>query len=179
MEGLYSAESFSSADAIHRSLDAVHGVLSADQEFNHQFEEWLHRVEGQVNDSSMSETEKQEFIKGFRRSLGGSKILAVHQQIVETETRWADSTSDLYNFALGHTDKFAIHGVGLDGSEIDIDDDKVKEEFNRKLTDSRKIREDLHGLNAQLKQLQREALQQYGVAPEELKPKEGNEPNPH
>jgi hypothetical protein len=163
LELLYSAESFSSSVAIHRTLDAVRGTLSVDQEFTGQLDEWQKGVEAHVNRSSMSESEKQDYMRGFRKSLGGSKILSVRQQIVETETQWADSTSDLYNFALSNAAKIAIKG-----SEIIIADENIKQEFNRKLTNSQAIRKDLHSLNSQIRQLQREGMQQFGVTPEDL-----------
>lgn len=163
LERLYSAESFSSPAAIHRTLDAVSGVLAADREFSKQVKEWQERVEADVNRSSMSENDKQQFITGVRKSLGDSKILTVRQEVIETEARWADSTTDLYTFALSNPSKLAIKD-----SKIVITDENVREQFNRKLTDSQSIRKDLRSLNSQLKQMQLEGMQQFGVTPEDL-----------
>jgi hypothetical protein len=160
---LYSADSFSSPAAIHRTMDAVNGVLATDQKFSKQLQEWQEQSEYEVNRSSMSEGDKEQFITGIRRSIGDSKILDIYRHVLETESRWVDSTADLYNFALSSSSKLAIRD-----SNIVINDENVREQFNRKLADSQAIRKDLRSLNSRLKQQQSEGMQQVGVTPEDL-----------
>ena len=113
-------------------------------------------------------------MKGFRQALGDSKILKVRQQIVATESRWAASTWDLYNFALSNPNDLAVKG-----SEIVITSESAKKEFNRKVTDAQAIRKDLHDLNAQFRKLQSEGMQEFGLTPEDLKLKEGARSSSH
>jgi hypothetical protein len=167
IDEVYSPESFSSPTEIRQTLGAVNGVLAADKEFSVQFAQWQEQVEGRVNRSSMSDQKKQDFLKGFRRSLGDSEILRIREEIMRTETRWAGSVSDLYGFASSNTAKFLVSG-----SEIVVTDQNVKEQFDRKLKNSQEIRSDLQRLNSRLLELQREGMKQFGLTPEDLRLKD-------
>jgi hypothetical protein len=97
---LYSVESFSSPDSMKRSLDAVRGVVAADLKYSQQLDDLPKRIEGRVQSSSLSDSDKRDFIEGIQHSLGSLKALAIRKQAVEVETQWSAATIGLYEFTM-------------------------------------------------------------------------------
>jgi hypothetical protein len=132
---LYSTDSFSAGTKMQRCVEAVRGTLSADQEFSRQFQVWKNRIKEDVDRSSLSDSDKQDFMKGVDQTIGNSKIFTLRTQVVEAEGKWADATIGLYSLAMANTSKIAV-----DGSRIIINDARVRAEFNRELEDSKNLR---------------------------------------
>jgi hypothetical protein len=160
---IYSAESFSNRVSMQRSIDAVQGTLTADEDFSHQFQDWRDQIKEKVDHSSLSEADKEGFIRGVEKAIGGSDILKVHDQIVEAEEKWAAATKDLYAYAMANDQKIKVKG-----SELLIDDEKVRSEFNRQLRDCRDLRSHMRSLNSQLRQLQEEGMKKMGIKRDDL-----------
>jgi hypothetical protein len=160
---LYSVDSFSTVTKMQRCVEAVRATLSADQEFSRQFQVWKDRTKEEVEHSSLSDSDKRHFMKGVEQRMGDSKILALRNQVVEAEAKWANATIGLYGLAVANTGKIAVNG-----SKIVINDDKVRSEFNRELEDSKNLRSNMRSLNSQMAQLQREGMQQIGITPKDI-----------
>jgi hypothetical protein len=171
---LYSANSFSSAANMKRSVDAVRGTLSADQEFSSQFQVWKEKLKQDTDHSSLSDLEKRDFMKGIDEKMGNSKILTLHSQIVEAEAKWVDSAVGLYTLAIANQGKIAA-----DGSRIVINDENVRAKFNRELEDSKQLRADMRSLNSQMARLQRERMQQIGLTRKDIGVPDSDPPASH
>jgi hypothetical protein len=160
---IYSAESFSNRVSMQRCIDAVQGTLQADEDFSHQFQGWRDHIKEKVDHSSLSGADKEGFIQGVERTIGGSDILKVRDQIVEAEEKWAAATKDLYTFAMANDQKIKVKD-----SDLLIDDEKVRSDFNRQLKDCRDLRSKMRSLNSQLRQLQDAAMKQIGITRDDL-----------
>ncbi len=171
---LYSVDSFSSRAKMQRCMDSVRGTLTADQEFASQFQAWRDRSKEQVDQSSLSDSEKQDFMKGVNQSLGSSQILTLRNQVVEAETKWADATIDLYSLAMANTGKIMV-----DGSRIIINGEELRARFSRELEDAKKLRSDMRNLNSQMAQLQRQGMQEYGITRKDIGLSDEGQPPSH
>jgi len=160
---LYSAESFSDRVSMQRCIDAVQGTLAADEEFSHQFQAWRDHIKEEVDRSSLSEADKEGFIQGVEKTIGGSDILKVRDQIVEAEEKWAAATKDLYTYAMTNQQKIRVKG-----SELLITDERARSEFNRQLKDCKDLRSNMRSFNSQLRQLQDEGMKKVGVTRDDL-----------
>lgn len=163
LSNIYSAESLSNRVSMQRSIDAVQGTLTADEDFSHQFQAWRDHLKEKVDHSSLSEADKEGFIEGVEKAIGGSDILKVRDQIVGAEEKWAAATKDLYAYALANDQKIKVKG-----SELLIDDEKVQSDFNRQLKDCRDLRSNMRSLNSQLNELQEQRMKKIGVTRDDL-----------
>ena len=111
----------------------------------------------------MSEADKEGFIEGVEKAIGGSDILKVRDQIVGAEEKWAAATKDLYAYAMANDQKIKVKG-----SELLIDDEKVQSDFNRQLKDCRDLRSNMRSLNSQLNELQEQRMKKIGVTRDDL-----------
>lgn len=160
---LYSADSFSSPEKMKRSVEAVRGIVAADLKYSEQIEEIPKRIEGRVQSSNLSNSDKQGFMEGIRQSIGGQKIFAIRRQSTELEKQWLDATVGLYEFTLSHPGNITVHQGRLVASSH-----KAQTEFNQQLEKSQALRDRLVALNGQMESAQNEALNQLGVTPKEI-----------
>ncbi len=169
---LYSAESFSSQVSMQKCIDAVQATLAADEDFSHRFQVWRSHIKEEVDHSSLSEADKEGFIRGAEQAIGGSDILRVHDRIIEVEEKWATATKDLYTYAIANSRRIQVKG-----SELLINDEKVRVEFNRQLKDSKDLRSNMRSLNSQLRQLQEEGMKKMGIARDDLNSGQSQSPS--
>ena len=160
---IYTAESFFDRASMQRSIDAVQGTLSADEEFSRQFQAWRDHIKEEVDHSSLSAADKEGFIQGVEKTMGGSDILKVRDQIVEAEEKWAAATKDLYGYTMANGQKIKVKG-----SELLIEDEKVRSDFNRRLKDCKDLRSNMRSLNSQLRQLQEDGMKKMGITRDDL-----------
>lgn len=163
LTSIYSAESFSNQVSMQRSIDAVQGTLSADEDFSHQFQAWRDRVKEEVDQSSLSDVDKEGFIREVEKTIGDSDILKVRDQIVEAEEKWATATKNLYQYTMANDQKIKVKG-----SQLLIDDEKVRSDFNLQLKNCRDLRSNMRSLNSQLRQLQDAGMKKVGVSRDDL-----------
>lgn len=173
MAHIYTAESYSSKPSMQRSIKSMQAVLALDQQYTRQLQVLPQHMKELADRSSLSEEDKQGFMKGVNETMANSKLLSVRDQAIEAEARWVDATVTLYNLASANVAK--IH---VKNSKILIDDEKLRTEFNKDLEKSQDLRKSIDTLNAQVNQLQQEALQQSGLTKQDLKI-DGSEPQPH
>ncbi len=169
---LYTAETFSSGNAMQKSIDAVHGIVAVDERYSKRLEGIPDRMQAQVENSHFSESDKQGFMAGIRKSYGNAKALQIRRQAMGTETQWEGATVALYEFAMANASK-----VRVAGTQLVIGDERIRSKFNDLFGKSQKLRDDLLELNKQLEAAQRVALQEAGVTPKDLGIKESDPEN--
>jgi hypothetical protein len=160
---LYSIDTFSSPEAMQKSIDAVRGVVAADERYSDKVDSIPDRMQASVDRSSLSNSDKREFMEGVRKSYGNVKTLQIRRQAMVTEEKWQVATVGLYEFAMAHATT-----LRRDGTKLRIEDQKVRSEFNERLDQAQKLRADLVTQNKQLESAQRAALQQAGLTLNDL-----------
>jgi hypothetical protein len=159
LQTLYTPESFSGPEAMTHTRDGVEKLSALDHEFALQLEQWPARVQEQVAQSSLSESDKQEFLKGFHETFSNSEIVTLRRQGDQIEGQWSKDTLALYDFARSHAGR--IH---VKDAQIVIDDENVRTQFDDLLHQSRGERQRMTDTNAQIAKLQKEGLQNFGLS---------------
>ena len=160
---LYSAESFSSEEAMQRSRDAVRGAALVDQHYSEEMESLPDRIQARAVQAGLSDSEAKDFTEGMRKSFGDSKALSLRRKAMEVERQWAEVTVALYEFAMANA-----AWIRVDGPHLVIANEKVRTAFTEQMKESQTLRESLTTLNAQMEVAQREGMQQLGMAPKDL-----------
>jgi hypothetical protein len=168
---LYSIDTFSSAKAMQGSIDAVRGITAADERYSKQLEGLPARIQGYVDRSRLSDSDKRDFMAGIQKSDGDLKTLQIRRQAMGTEKQWEDATVGLYQFTIANQTLLQV-----DGATLRISSERVRRSFDDQMTKAQKLRDDLAKQNAQLESAQREALQQAGITPKDIGLPEGDEP---
>jgi hypothetical protein len=128
---VYTAPSFSGKSAMQQSLNAVDKNLSLDRQSLETIKRIPEIARARIDQTNLSDTDKQEFMAGLMKSFNNSEFLTAYQQAIAFESDWASSTHDLYGFAMAHSSQIV---VAKDG--IHIANEKVRMQFNEKLTGS-------------------------------------------
>jgi hypothetical protein len=160
---LYSAQSFSSKQAMQKSVDAVRGVAAADQRYSQQLETLPERIRAKLSGSGLSEHDASEFAQGFSSTYGNSKVLSIRRQAAAVESQWADATVALYEFSIGNADRIRVQKTHLV-----IGDEKVRTAFNAQMKSAQVFRDSLVALNDQLERAEQQSLQGAGLTPAQL-----------
>jgi hypothetical protein len=163
LQNLYTPASFSSPDEMSRVRDSVQNAAAIDHEFFVQIEEWPARVQQRAAQSSLTESEKEDFLEGFNKAFLNSKILTLRKETDQIEDQWCKDTLALYDFALSQAGQ--IH---VKNAHILIDDDNVRTRFNDSLHRAREQQKKFGDANAQLAKLQQEELQKLGLTKKDV-----------
>jgi hypothetical protein len=158
LQKLYMPESFSGPEAMSRTRDSVQKAAALDHEFGLQIEQWPARVREQTAQSSLSESDKRAFLKGFDGAFSNSEIVALRRQGDQIEVQWCKDTLALYDFARSQGAR--IH---VKDAHIPVDDDNVRTRFNDLLHQSCEQHQKMTDTNAQLAKLQQDGLQKFGL----------------
>jgi hypothetical protein len=160
---LYSVESFSSKEAMQRSVDAVRGAVAVDQRYSQQLESLPQRIQTRVDRSGLSDSFDSGFMEGVRKAYGESKPLNLRRQAMEVEKQWGVATVAFYEFAIANSTK-----IRAEGSHLVIGNEKLRTEFNARMKQSQTLRDNLTALNTQMESAQREVMQQSGLKPSDV-----------
>ncbi len=155
---VYSAESFADKAAMQRSIDAVRGIVEADQDYGQQTASLPERVQKKVDATSLTKSEMQDFMKGVRQSWGNSKVLADQREAIAIEVQWAEKTIGLYQLPLANSGKIVVKG-----SKVLIKNAKVRSKFNKELEESKKLRSNFEKAMARLEQDSADIGHKYGL----------------
>jgi hypothetical protein len=160
---LYSIDTLASPKAMQKSIDAVRGVVAADEQYSEKLDSIPDRMQASVDHSSLSNSDKREFLEGVRKSYGDVKTLQIRRQAMVIEEKWQVATVGLYEFAMAHATT-----LRRDGAKLRFEGKKVRSEFNERLDQAEKLRADLVTQNKQLESAQSAALQQAGLTLKDL-----------
>ena len=160
---IYTADTFRDRASMQKSIDAVHGVVKADQHFGDQVQHLPERVQAIVDKSALSSSERDEFMQGVRKGFSGLKALEIRRQAMETEKQWESETVGLYEFAMANAGRLHVKG-----DHIAIYGASTLNEFNERMQKAQKLRGDLTRLNQQLEREQQATLQQAGLTKKDL-----------
>jgi hypothetical protein len=103
------------------------------------------------------------FMKGVDKGFNGSEIFPLRKQATLVEKEWADSSRDLYEFALANRKHIIVHQA-----KLAIDNEKIRLDFNAKLKHSLELRDQLRSFNKQIAQKRADIAKRLGVKPEEF-----------
>lgn len=160
---LYSVGTFSGKAEMQASIDAVRGIAAADRRYSQTLQGIPDRIEAMVNASSLSESDKRDFMAGVRKSYGNQKTLQIRREAMDVEQQWEDTTVALYEFCMTNAARIRRHG-----DRLAIGNEQVRLGFNQRLEKALSLRKELRKRNDELEAAQRAALQASGVTMKDL-----------
>jgi hypothetical protein len=160
---LYTSESFSSTAAMQKSVNAADKKLSLDRISSAYLERMPELVKAHLDQTKLSDTDKEKFLTGFMSKFGNSAFVSAWQQMMAVESNWAQSAGDLYEFSLQHASQIVVTRDG-----IGIGNDAVREKFNAKLTWSEELRENYLAAAKKADEVRTAGLKSEGLTPADL-----------
>ncbi len=159
MERLYTSESFSSIDAIRQTKGAIDKALSLDSETAALLERLPDSLKARLNQTSLSDSEKNQFMEGFLTSFNKTDYVSARRQVMTTETDWANSVNDLYSFSLQHFSDIAVRK----GSII-IAREGTRSSFNQKLSRAQNLQEAFLAARKRVEELRDASFKKSGIS---------------
>jgi hypothetical protein len=157
---LYTPESYATRANMQTTITMLHALLDVDTKYE-SMEPVLKKMEVNIRATSVSEFEKEEFLKGVRSST--EKSLAPRRETFRAEEEWLQSSIDLYEFTLAHFGNYKVQGKKLmfrgNGVVGQFQDLQSKSMALRKTAVESKHKFDV---------ARRDALSQSGVTPADL-----------
>ncbi len=160
---LYTSESFATKAKMQACIEAVMEQQSLDADTSRMFEEWPKAMRYRLDKTDLSNSAKEKYFNGFMRSFATSEFLADRREAMAVESKWADSTIDLYGFAIKNVSQIVVSKNG-----IAINNDIVREQFNSKLTRSETLHDELLSASKKADDVRIAKLKQNGASPEDL-----------
>lgn len=160
---LYSGDSFSSSDAMQKTLDAVKKKVELDREKSAMIQGWPQLVKSRLDQTSLSDAQKEAYISVFTAKFSSSEFLSDRRQMMASESDWADATNELYSFANEH----ATEVVVTEGS-IGIASDATREEFNVRLTRAKALLDNYVAPARKVDEVRSANMKSEGLTPSDL-----------
>jgi len=160
---LYTPEAFTSRSAIQHMLSVVQQKLALDQDATQKIQNFPEIVKTHLQNSKLSEAEKQDFIASFESQFGTSDVMKAHKDMVTAEEKWASATTDLYNFSLEH-----LSQISVTKTQIVITSGDVRTQFNNRYSNARQLRDEFNASARNFSQTRAALMNSQGIKPTDL-----------
>jgi len=110
MAKLYAPESYATRAGMRTTASQLHALLDVDKKYE-SLDPLIKSLEAGVAATTASETQKAEFLKGFRGSF--NKSLGPRNETFRAEEEWLQSSIDLYEYTLSHFADYTVRGKKL------------------------------------------------------------------
>ncbi|HVC00104.1 MAG TPA: hypothetical protein VNJ12_12340 [Candidatus Dormibacteraeota bacterium] len=157
LAALYTARSFLSPETMGRATRAVRELFQINRRVAAEMRIALDGVKGRIEGAQWSEGEKTLFWREFRQ--GFAAQFRLRSELFETQEMWARATSEVYEFALCHSDELRFEGKTVRASSRE-----VGRQFVGKLKHAKHCREEFRAAAARLHEEQVTLMIQRGVA---------------
>jgi hypothetical protein len=157
LAALYTARSFASPEAMGRTTAAIHQLLDANRRIAGEIERVLARIRGRVEAADWTFGEKTRFWREI--ASGFAAKFELRTEILEKQKAWSDTTIDLYEFVLCHSDD-----LSFEGKAVRTSDREAGEEFVRRLKQAKQCRDVFRAAAARNEEIQAGLLTEWGTA---------------
>jgi hypothetical protein len=157
LAALYTARSFASPEAMGRTTAAIHQLLDANRRIAGEIERVLARIRGRVEAADWTFGEKTRFWREI--ASGFTAKFELRTEILEKQKAWSDTTIDLYEFVLCHSDE-----LSFEGKAVRTSDREAGEEFVRRLKQAKQCRDVFRAAAARNEEIQAGLLTEWGTA---------------
>lgn len=146
-------------DALMTQLRELRDI---DEKHLHAVEQFPAVVDRNLRATGMSDSRVEAFDAGVQK--GFSESLGQFRETTQTEMQWLDACLKLYQFAGEHESE-----VRVDGSQIVIEDEAVRTQFNDLEQKAEALRQKTADLANTLEQKQHENQQKFGITEQDVK----------
>jgi hypothetical protein len=168
IKDLYSSKSYGGDVHMQRVVTQLQAVLAVDEKYA-SVDPQIKKMEAQVAAAGASESEKQEFLTGLRRSL--EKGFGSRNDLIHKEEAWIKSTIDLYDFAIAHTSDYSIRD-----NKLYFRNNATKEEFLSMQAKAIALHKDFLKAKSAMEESRKSNMNQMGVSPSDLTPSQLGKP---
>lgn len=150
---LYSPASFDSVEAMNKTASRLQSAFEIDREYGASLKadrDWFRTRMAQVDPA---------YLLSWNKDRKGDDEL--EDRIMDLESRWVESVSTLYAFAVSHKGEIAVHN-----EKLEIADPKVKRDFEQLMASSKELQSELNAERSKALARQRKAATDSGVKQE-------------
>jgi hypothetical protein len=147
---LYSAASFDSVEAMNKTASRLQSAFEIDREYGANL-----KADRDGFRTRMAQVDPT-YLRSWNKDRKGDDDL--EDRIMDLESRWVQSVSTLYAFAVLHKEDIAVRG-----EKLEIRDPKVKREFEQMMTSSEKLQSELNAERSIALAHQRRAAANSGI----------------
>jgi hypothetical protein len=168
IKDLYSSSSYGGKVHMEQVISQLAAALAVDEKYA-SLDPLMKKMDDRVAALSVSEGEKQAFLKGMKNSM--EKNLAPREKLLRTEEVWMKSTIDLYKFVIAHTNDYSIRD-----NKLYFRNDAVRDEFTAQQSKAIALHKDFLSVKSAFDESQKSTMKQLGVAPSDLSPSQLGKP---
>jgi hypothetical protein len=162
IQNLYSADSYAGKVHMEKVVEQLRAALEVDEKYT-PIDPLLNSMEVRVAAANAPESEKADFLKGFKSSIDGR--LAPRSRMLQTEENWTDTTIDLFRFMIANSSGYSIRG-----GKLYFKDNAVKDEFRSRQSKAIALHQDFLKAKAAFDENRTSNLNQVGISPTDLSP---------
>jgi hypothetical protein len=170
IEDLYSVNSYSSKARMEAVVTQLQAAQAVDDKYA-SLDPIIKKMEERIAKAKVSESEKQEFLKGMEASM--TKALAPRNEAIRTGREWMKSTIDLYQFAIGHSPEYSIRG-----NKLYFENDDASKEFTARQTQAIALHKEFLKTKGAAEDSRKQGLGKLGVSPTDMAPPANAPPQP-
>jgi hypothetical protein len=162
IKDLYSTNSYAGKARMEKVVSQLRAAEAVEQKYA-SLEPVIKRMEDRVAAAHASDSEKADFLKGFKSSIDRS--LKPRNDLLTAEKVWMDTSIDLYEFTIAHSSDYSIRS-----NKLYFKDDSVREEFTARQSKAVALHQDFLKLKAVFEQSRQNNLNQLGLSSSDLTP---------
>jgi hypothetical protein len=157
---IYSANSYKNDANISRTLAQLHATLAIDEKYS-SVQPLIQKTKERLAASSLSESSKQQFLKGFEGSI--QKNMEPRNDLIAKERIWLEDSIDLYEFMKAHEKSFYVKN-----NKILFTSDDPLSAYNEKFRNVDSERKDFLAARDKFNKAQKEGLGKLGLKPSDF-----------
>lgn len=165
---LYSSKSYGGVVHMQKVVTQLRGALAVDEKYA-SLDPITKKMEERVAAANASESEKQEFLKGWHGSIKES--LGPRNDLIQTEEAWMKSTIDLYEFTIAHTADYSIRD-----NKLYFSNKTTGEAFTAQQAKAIALHNEFLKAKSAMEESRKSKLSQMGVSASDLTPSQLGKP---
>jgi hypothetical protein len=160
MNKLYTPESYATRTEMQKTIGHLHALLDVDKKYE-SLDPVVKKLEANINATSASQYKKDEFMKGFRGNF--NKSLEPRNETFRAEEEWLQSSIDLYEFTMAHSENYR-----LQGKKLIFHGDGMLDQFQAMQSKAIALRKATLDSKHKLDAARNDAMSQTGVSPGDI-----------
>ena len=162
LKGLYSSKSYAGPAHMQKVVTQLRTALAIDEKYA-SLDPIIKKMEDRVAGANASESEKQQFLRGWHESI--QKSLRPRNDVIEKEEAWMKCTIELYEFAIAHTGEYSIRD-----NKLYFRNNTARESFTAQQTKSDALRKEFLKAKNAFEESRKSKMNQMGVSSSDLTP---------
>lgn len=162
IKDLYSSKSYGGEVHMQKVVTQLRAALAVDEKYA-SMDAIIKKMEDRVAAANASESEKQEFLRGWHESV--QKSLRPRNDVIEKEEAWMKCTIDLYEFSIAHTGDYSIRD-----NKLYFRNHTARESFTAQQTKAIALHKEFLKAKSAMDESRNNKMKQMGVSTSDLTP---------